>query len=252
MRNEKWNAAVALSTFAMFGHLFEVGVLENGTQLWREAHLQVKMYQTFYVRTTFWSLEWENGTPLWREAHLQVKIYQTFYVRTTFWSLEWENGTPLWREAHLQVKMYKTHHVWTTFWSWDVRKCHAAVARSTFASQNVQNTLCSDHFLKFGCGKMVRRCGAKQICKSNCTKHTISGFWSLDVGKWHAPVARSTFLSQNVQNTACPDHCGEKHICKSKCAKPDHVWTNFWTWDVGKWYAAVARRAFAVSQNRLQ
>ena len=27
-------------------------------------------------------------------------------------------------------------------------KLHAAVARSTFSSQNVQNTACSDHFLK--------------------------------------------------------------------------------------------------------
>ena len=40
-------------------------------------------------------------------------------------------------------------------------KLHAAVARRT-SSQNVQNTACSDHFLKFGCGKK------KYICKSKC------------------------------------------------------------------------------------
>ena len=79
--------------------------------------------------------------------------------------------TPLWREAHFQVKMYKTHQVRTTFGSWDVEKVHAVVARSTFPSQNVQNTTCSRHFWRFGCWKSARRCGAKHISKSKCTKH---------------------------------------------------------------------------------
>ena len=79
--------------------------------------------------------------------------------------------TPLWREAHFQVKMYKTHHCRTTFGSSDVEKVHAVVARSTFPSQNVQNTPGSDHFWKFRCRKSARRCGAKHISKSKCTKH---------------------------------------------------------------------------------
>ena len=33
-------------------------------------------------------------------------------------------------------------------------KLHAVVARSTFASQNVQNTPCSDHFWKLRCRKV--------------------------------------------------------------------------------------------------
>ena len=76
--------------------------------------------------------------------------------------------TPLWREAHFQVKMYKTHHCRTTFGSCDVEKVHAVVARSTFPSQNVQNTTCSRHFWRFGCRKSARRCGAKHISKSKC------------------------------------------------------------------------------------
>ena len=79
--------------------------------------------------------------------------------------------TPLWREAHFQVKMYKTHYARTTFGSWDVEKVHAVVARSTFPSQNVQNTPGSDHFWKLRCRKSARRCGAKHISKSKCTKH---------------------------------------------------------------------------------
>ena len=56
--------------------------------------------------------------------------------------------TPLWRKAHFQVKMYKTPQRRTTFGSCDVEKVHAVVARSTFRSQNVQNTAAPDHFWK--------------------------------------------------------------------------------------------------------
>ena len=71
--------------------------------------------------------------------------------------------------------MYKTPHCQSTFGRWDVEKLHAAVARSTFASQNVKKLTGSDHFLKFRCGKIAE--------------------------KWHAAVAPSTFTSQNVKNT---------------------------------------------------
>ena len=116
--------------------------------------------------------------------------------------------TPLWREAHFQVKMHKTPHV-------------------------------RDHFWKLRCRKSARRCGAKHISKSKCTKHTRSGpllavemskkctplwreahfqvkmhktphvrttFGGSDVEKVHAVVARSTFRSQNVQSTRGSDH----------------------------------------------
>ena len=146
--------------------------------------------------------------------------------------------TPLWREAHFEVKMYKTHQRRTTFGSWDVEKVHAVVARSTFPSQNVQNTTCSRHFWRFGCWKSARRCGAKHISKSKCTKHHMfapllevrmlkkctplwreahfqvkmyktphvrATFGGSDVEKVYAVLARSTFGSQNVQNTPGPD-----------------------------------------------
>ena len=83
--------------------------------------------------------------------------------------------TPLWREAHFEVKMYKTPQRRTTFGSPDVEKVHAVVARSTFRSQNVQNTPGSDHFWKLRCRKSARRCGAKHISKSKCTKHLSVG-----------------------------------------------------------------------------
>ena len=46
---------------------------------------------------------------------------------------------------------------------------HAVVAR------NVQNTPGPDHFSKLRCQQSARRCGAKHISKSKCTKHTILG-----------------------------------------------------------------------------
>ena len=50
-------------------------------------------------------------------------------------------------------------------------KLHAVVARSTCPSQNEQSTQFSDHFWKLRCRKSARRCGAKHISKSKCTKH---------------------------------------------------------------------------------
>ena len=87
----------------------------------------------------------------------------------------WKNATPLWRGAYLQVKMHKTPQHRSIFGHWAVENLHAAVARSTFASQNVKNMRCSGPFIEVRMSnnsrKMARRCGAKRICKSNCTKH---------------------------------------------------------------------------------
>ena len=150
-------------------------------------------------------------------------------VRRQLARWEMKKCTPLWREAHFQVKSVKNWRSRTTFWSCDVEKLHAVVARSTFPSQNVQNTPWSDHFLKLRCRKIARRCGAKHISKSKVLKtdglgplfevamskkctplwreahfqvkmykthHGRTTFWSCDVEKLHAVVARSTFPSQ--------------------------------------------------------
>ena len=86
-------------------------------------------------------------------------------------------------------------------------KLHAAVARSTFRSQNAQNTSASDHSWKLRCRKSARRCGAKHISKSKCTKHTVLGpLLEVEMSKKCTPLWRSTFRSQNVQNTPRSDH----------------------------------------------
>ena len=75
------------------------------------------------------------------------------------------------------------------------QKLHAAVAKSTFASQNVQNTSVSDHFLKFRCRKNARRCGEKRICKSKCTKHVSFGpLFEVQMSKNCTPLWRKAHL----------------------------------------------------------
>ena len=63
------------------------------------------------------------------------------------------------------------------------------------------------------------------------TPHGRTTFWSWDVEKLHAAMARRTFSSQNRKKLTVSDHflklrcgkiarrCGEKHIFKSKCTK---------------------------------
>ena len=121
--------------------------------------------------------------------------------------------TPLWREAHFQVKMYKTHQVRTTFGSWDVGKVHAVVARSTSPSQNVQNNSVTGNFWKFRCRKSARRCGAKHISKSKCTKHLSDGpLLEVEISKKCTPLSRSTFRSQNVKNTEVRTTFGDSDV----------------------------------------
>ena len=106
-----------------------------------------------------------------------------------------KNCTPLWREAQLQVKMHKTPHSRSHFGSSDVQKWHAAVARSTFASENAQNTLIVGAILEVPMFKNATRLWreAHLQVKMHKTPHCRSYFGSSDVQKWHAAVARSTF-----------------------------------------------------------
>ena len=102
---------------------------------------------TFVVPTS------KNGTTLWRDTQSQNAPNTTRADQF----LKFRSRKS---EAHLPVKTHKTPQ-------------HAAVARTTFACQNAQGTTCSDHFLKFQ--SRARRCGAKHICKSKCTKHRTFG-----------------------------------------------------------------------------
>ena len=156
-------------------------------------------------------------------------------VRSQLARREMKNCTPLWRRAHFQVKMYKTHHGRTTFGSWDVEKVHAIVARSTFPSQNVQNTSASHHFWKLRRRKSARRCGANHISKSKCTKHTRSGpLLAVEMSKkLHAVVARSTVRSQHVRSTPRSDTFGGSDAV-SRGRRKGLCYKNLWATDWGQ------------------
>ena len=140
------------------------------------------------VRSQLARWEMKSCTPLWREAHFKVKMYKTHQPRTTFGSWDVE-------KVHAVVAR-------STFPSWDVQKVHAVVARSTFPSQNVQNTPASDHFWKLRCPKSARRCGAKHISKSKCTKHTSFGpLLEVEMSKKCTPLWREAhFQVKSVKN----------------------------------------------------
>ena len=148
------------------------GAMKNCTPLWREAHFEFKMSENTSASDHFWKLRCRKSARRCGTKHIsRSKVSKTGGLRPLLEVAMSKKCTPLWREAHFEVKMYKTLGVRTTFGSCDVEKVHAVVVRSTFRSQNVQNTPCSDHFWKFGCRKSARRCGAKHISKSKCTKH---------------------------------------------------------------------------------
>jgi len=217
------------------------------TQLWREAHFQVKMYKTHQVRTTFGNSDVAKVHAVVARSTFPSQNVQNTPGSDYFWKFRCRKSarrcgakhiskskctkhlmfapllevamskkcTPLWREAHFQVKMYKTHQLRTTFGSSDVAKVHAVVARSTFPSQNVQNTPASDYFWKFRCRKSARSCGAKHISKSKCPKHTRFGpllevqmsqkctpFWReahFQVKMYKTPHVRATFGGSDVE-----------------------------------------------------
>ena len=157
--------------------------MKNRAPLWREAHFEVKMYKTHHCRTTFGSWDVEKVHAVVARSTCRSQNVQNTPFSDHFWKLrcrksarrcgakhisKWrctkhtrsgpllavemsKKCTPLWREAHFEVKMHKAPHVRATFGVSDVEKVHAVVARSTFRSQNVQNTRGSDHFWRFRC-----------------------------------------------------------------------------------------------------
>ena len=216
MRDEKLHAVVARSTLAS------------------------QMYKTHQLRTTFTSWDVEKVHAVVARSIFLSQNVQSAPAPDHFWQLRCRKSARRCGAKHIsKSKMYKTHQLRTTFGSWDVEKVHAVVARSIFLSQNVQSAPAPDHFWQLRCRKSARRCGAKHVSKSKCTKHTNSGpllavemskkctplwreahfqvkmykthhvrttFGRRDVEKVHAVVARSTFPSQNVQNTTCSRH----------------------------------------------
>ena len=90
---------------------------------------------------------------------------------------------------------------------------HAVVARSTFRSQNVQNTPFSDHLLR--CRKSARRCGAKHMSKSKCTKHHMfASLLEVQMSKKCTLLWREAHVEVRLlKNTRVSDHFWRFRCC---------------------------------------
>ena len=133
------------------GPLLEVEMSKKCTPLWREAHFEVKMYKA-PLSDHFWKLRCRKSARRCGAKHIsKSKCTKHTMLGPLLEVAMSKKCTPLWREAHFEVKMYKALHVRAIFGGSDVEKVHAVVARSTFRSQNVQNTRGSDHFWRFRC-----------------------------------------------------------------------------------------------------
>ena len=81
-------------------------------------------------------------------------------------------------------------------------KVHAVVARSTFPSQNGQNTRGADRFWKLRCRKSARRCGAKHILKSKCAKHiNVGPLLEVAMSKKCTPLWREAHFEVKMYKT---------------------------------------------------
>ena len=103
------------------------------------------------------------------------------------------------------------------------RRCGA---KHISKSKCTKHTSRSEHFWKLRCRKSARRCGAKHISKSKCTKHTRFGpLLEVEMSKKCTPLWR------------------EAHF-EVKMYKAHQLRTTFGSCDVEKVHAVVARSTF--------
>ena len=150
----------------------------------------------------------------------------------------------------------------STFWSSDVEKMHAAVAKHTFGSENFKKLYFSEHFLKFRCRKIARRCGETHIWKWKFYKTVVIGaLFEVQMSKKCTPLWRNTYLAVKIiKKTVLLGALFEVQMLK-KCTP---LWRNthlevkilknctsrstFWSSDAAKLHAAVAKHTFG-SEN---
>ena len=136
-------------------------------------------------------------TPLWREAGFSIKNVKTGP------SHFWEGDSKSARRCGAKRFGSKNGSFGHRAGSGKIKKVHAVVARSTCWNVKMFKTPMSDDFWKFRCGKSARRCGAKHIWKSKCTKHVGLGpLLEVEMWKKCTPLWRQAHLEvNNVQNT---------------------------------------------------
>ena len=105
------------------GPIFEVPMFKNGTPLWHQAHLSVKMYKTPRARTNF--------------GRSDVQKWHTAVVRSAF--------------ASQNVKKLRGLE---QFWKLRCPKMSRSCAAERICESKRTKHAFSDHFLKFRCRKI--------------------------------------------------------------------------------------------------
>ena len=118
--------------------------------------------------------EMKNCTPLWREEHLQVKMYKAPHVRSTFGSCAVEKVHAI--VARSTFRSQNTR-VSDHFWKLRCRKSARHYGPKHISKSKSKNTRVSDHFWELRCRKSAHRCGAKHISKLKYKK--LQGFGPL-------------------------------------------------------------------------
>ena len=91
----------------------------------------------------------QNCTELWREAHLEVKMYKNISCPDHFWKLRCRKSARRCGAKHIsKSKCRKCTSFEAPFRSLDVEKVHAVVVRSTFRSQTAENAPASKHLFE--------------------------------------------------------------------------------------------------------
>ena len=198
-------------------HVFR-GEMKNCTPLWREAHFQVKMYKAHHARTTFRSCDVEKWHAAVARSTFASQNVQNTSGADHFLKLRCLKIARRCGAKHICKSKCTKHTMLGPLFEVRMSKnLHAAVARSTFPSQNAKKLTFSDHFLMFGCQKMARRCGAKHISKSKCKKTDILGpLFDVWMSKNGTPLWREAYF-------------------KVKMLKNWRSRTTFWSSDVEKW-----------------
>ena len=183
VRDQKLHAVVAKSAFssenvtkrAGFGALLGVLMSKNCTPLWRTTHVEVNMYKTGQVPSTF--------LKFWCRKNCTRLV-----ARSTIWSENAQNRSG-------------SEHFFEGSISKIARRC--GEKRISKSKWKKKLTL-SEHFLKFRCRKIARRCGEKHVCEWKCTKHARSGqFFEVRMSKNCMNLWREAPLSVKMYKYLC-------------------------------------------------
>jgi len=134
------------------GPLLALEMSKKCTPLWREAHFQVKMLKTPWLRNSFGGSDVEKVHVVVARGTFASQNVKKHHGFGTLLEVQMSKKcTPLWREAHFEVKMLKAPGVRTTFGGSDVASLrfttlHYTTLHSTTLQLQLHNYTTTLHY----------------------------------------------------------------------------------------------------------